>query len=79
MTAESSDTLSGTRLTVASEPRPEDVKFKEHSLHAFKAFTTGILDGKLFGLFARVPDGSPFGGALGWIWGGTCQLRYLIT
>jgi GNAT superfamily N-acetyltransferase len=73
------DRPSGARLTVETEPRPEDIKFLEASLYEFNARATGIFDGQLLGIFVRAPDGSPVAGAFGWTWGGTCYVRYLFV
>jgi hypothetical protein len=53
----------GLRLTVETDPRPEDIKFLEASLYEFNSRTTGIFDGQPLSVFARAPDGSPVAGA----------------
>ncbi len=64
-------------LIVESDPRSEDIRALVMGLDAFGRERTGILDGKLLGIFVRAPDGSARGGAFGWTWGETCYIRYL--
>jgi GNAT superfamily N-acetyltransferase len=67
------------RLTVETEPTSGDIKFLEISLREFNTRATGIFDAQALGVFARAADGSPFAGAFGWTWGGTCYVRYLFV
>jgi ribosomal protein S18 acetylase RimI-like enzyme len=67
------------RLTVETEPKPEDIKFLEASMYEFNARTTGIFDGQPLGVFIRAPDGAAVAGAFGWTWGGTCYVRHLFV
>jgi hypothetical protein len=46
----------GTRLTVETEPRSEDIKFLEASLYEFNAHATGIFDGQLFSACSHAPQ-----------------------
>ena len=67
------------RLTVEEDPRPEDVRFLEESLHRFNVEATGIADGGFLGVFLRAADDAPVAGAFGWTWGGTCYLRHVYV
>ena len=66
-------------LVVETEPDSKNVRLLEERLYEFNVQATGIVDGKLFGLFLREPGGTVIGGAYGWTWGGTCHLRYLFV
>ena len=70
---------SGSQLIVETNPELADVRFLEESIDKFNTQATGVLDGKLFGLFRRAADGSPVAGAFGWTWGSTCYVRYLYV
>jgi GNAT superfamily N-acetyltransferase len=66
-------------ITMADEPRPEDVRILEDLLHDHNEAATGIRDGKLLALFLRDADGRVIGGLYGWTWGATCYVRYLFV
>ena len=70
---------SGSQLIVETNPELADIRFLEESIDKFNTQATGVLDGKLFGLFRRAADGSPVAGAFGWTWGSTCFVRYLYV
>ena len=59
---------SGSQLIVEANPQLADIRFLEESIDKFNTQATGVLDGKLFGLFRRAADGSPVAGAFGWTW-----------
>jgi GNAT superfamily N-acetyltransferase len=67
------------KLVVEVEPSPEDIRRLEDSIYAFNVQSTGISDGKLFGLFLRDADGVAIGGAHGWTWAKTCYVRILFV
>jgi hypothetical protein len=48
------------------EPKPDDIRVLEDGIYAFNVQTTGISDGKRFGLFLRDADRTAIGGVYGW-------------
>jgi GNAT superfamily N-acetyltransferase len=72
------DQIDALRLSVETEPRQEDIRFLEERLYEFNVEATGIRAGNLLGVFVRDSDGYLIGCTFGWIWGGTCYIRYLF-
>ena len=66
-------------LVVEAEPSADDIRCLEDRIYEFNVQTTGISDGKLFGLFLRDADGVAVGGAHGWTWAKTCYIRFLFV
>jgi len=78
MTADTSNSPADTPLIVETEPSPESIRFLEERLYDFNVRATGA-EGNLIGVFLRTTDGDQVGGVYGWIWGGTCYVRYLFV
>ena len=68
----------GPHLVVETDPNPADTGLLADRLYEFNVQATGIADGALLAVFLRGPDGKVLGGASGWIWGGTCYIRYFF-
>ena len=65
------------RFEVVEEPSSEDMSFLGDRLYEFNSGTTGIYDGRLFGMFLRDDHGEIIAGAHGHTWGGTCEVSRL--
>jgi GNAT superfamily N-acetyltransferase len=62
-----------------SKPNSADVRSLEERLYEFNVQSTGITDGRRFGIFLRGADGTVIGGADGWTWGGTCYVQHFFV
>jgi diacylglycerol kinase/ribosomal protein S18 acetylase RimI-like enzyme len=58
-----------------ADPSPADIAFLDDQLYAFNASTTGINEGKAFGVFLRNEAKQIVAAATGHTWGETCELR----
>jgi GNAT superfamily N-acetyltransferase len=66
-------------LVVEVELSPDDIRHLEDSIYGFNVKSTGISDGRLFGLFLRDAGGVAIGGVHGWTWAKTCCVRILFV
>jgi ribosomal protein S18 acetylase RimI-like enzyme len=62
---------------VVDEPSEQDTSFLGERLYEFNSGTTGIDDGRLFGVFLRNEAGAMTAGMHGHTWGGTCEISRL--
>jgi GNAT superfamily N-acetyltransferase len=65
------------RLTLETEPAPEDVGFLGDRLYDYNVARTGRDDGQWLGVFCRGEQNQIVAGLHGWTWAGWLKINYL--
>lgn len=64
-------------MTIEDEPSPADLQQLDDRLTDWNIATTGLKDARLLAAFERDASGAIVGGAHGWTWGASCEIKTL--